>query len=155
MSQFETEGAEPPRRTRRRHAPKRRGPGPLWMIGSAAIVVIGVLAAVTSLDSGPVRRPGPAVDGGQPGMPALIQQDHGDGGEGSGQDDGQGDAAGAVISPSATATATPSGTATASPSAPATAKGGTTASPSAPAPSSTTGRPGRSGSAPGNKKKQR
>lgn len=131
------------------------------MIGSGAVVVVGVLAAVTALDSGPTGR-APAVDGGHPGMPALIQP--GAGATGEAED-------GAPTSPG-----DPSGTASGSPTAPAgtTATGSTPAGPTpSGAPSSatpsagTTGtgagsgsagstqHPGKSGSAPGVTKKPR
>ncbi|MFI8961140.1 hypothetical protein ACIGO8_03410 [Streptomyces sp. NPDC053493] len=150
MSQYDTGGSEPPRR-RRRHASGRR-PGPLWMIGSGAVVLLGVLAAVTALDSGPAGR-APALDDGHPGMPALIQP-------GPGGDDGSADGpatpggrpSGSASGPApadGSATATPSGPASAAPSAPA-----GTASPSPTAGSSADpGHPGKSGSAPGKVRK--
>ncbi|MEV5973874.1 hypothetical protein [Streptomyces sp. NPDC051921] len=148
MSQYDTGGAELPR-SHRRHASKRRGPGPLWMVGSGAVVVIGVLAAVAGLDSGPAGR-SPAVDDGHPGMPALIQRDEGatDGAseEASG---GGGDSGGPAPS---THPAGPSGSATA-PTAPATT--GTATPGGEPTATSEGQHPGRSGSAPGNQKKPR
>ncbi|WMX45311.1 hypothetical protein [Streptomyces roseicoloratus] len=158
MSPNETEGAEPSRR-RRRHASKRRGPGPLWIAGSGAVVVCGILAAFAALDGGPASggAGGPAPDeGGRPGMPALIQRDAGSPGE----DDGAGDG-GPATGPSASdGSASPSATA-----------GGSTAPSAGPTPSdganrpgpaasgsataSPSGRPGNSGQAPGIQRKQR
>ncbi|MFB7867668.1 hypothetical protein [Streptomyces sp. NPDC056069] len=144
MSQYDTGGAEPPR-SRRRHASKRRGPGPLWMIGSGAVVVVGVLAAMTSLDSGPAGR-APAVNDGHPGMPSLIQRDEG-------AADGHAESA----PPSAPAhPARPSGAAGTAPVP--TAPAPSTAASGGPAPTTTPTwqqYPGKSGSAPGAKKKPR
>ncbi|MFG3346588.1 hypothetical protein ACGF1Z_16170 [Streptomyces sp. NPDC048018] len=143
MSQYDTGGAEPPR-SRRRHASKRRGPGPLWTIGSGAVVVIGVLAAMTSLDSGPAG-PAPAVDEGHPGMPALIQRDEG-------APDGDGESPG----PTASAhPARPSGAASTAPAPTAAAPAAATSTGATPTTSPSPQHPGRSGSAPGAKKKQR
>ncbi|MFD0370365.1 hypothetical protein [Streptomyces sp. NPDC059071] len=150
MSPNET-GAEP---SRRRHASKRRGPGPLWIIGSGAVVVCGVLAAFAALDGGPASGGGGlGPDESRPGMPALIQRDAGSSGE---DDDGSPgadpSASGGSASPSATASGTADPSASPTPSggasrpAPA-ASGSGTASPS--------GRPGYSDQAPGIQKKPR
>ncbi|MFF5974125.1 hypothetical protein ACFY7C_21640 [Streptomyces sp. NPDC012769] len=150
MSQYETGGAEPPRR--RRHATKRRGPGPLWMIGSGAVVVVGVLAAVTALDSGPAGR-APAVDDGHPGMPALIRPEAG---AGDGADDGT--PTSAVVDPSRSASGSPTAQVTPTPTA---TTGPSGATPSGTPSTGTTGatgsaqHPGKSGSAPGVTKKPR
>ncbi|MER7518527.1 hypothetical protein [Streptomyces sp. NPDC126499] len=149
MSQFPAGAAEPPRR--RRHATKRRGPGPLWMIGSGAVVVVGVLAAVTALDSGPAGR-APAVDDGHPGMPALIQPDAGTPDE---------EASGTPAAPAPGPSRRASGSPTAAPAATATATSGPTptgTAPSGPRATATAGsdqHPGKSGSAPGVAKKPR
>lgn len=164
VSQYDTGGGEPPRRRRgegreqgretgrergrRRHATKRRGPGPLWVIGSGAVVAVGVLAAVGSLGSGPAPRPPAVDDGGRPGMPALIKQDRA---PSPGKEPGT--ATPSAPPPGATgtarpATARPSATA-AVPSSPAAVPPGATAT--APA----TQYPGKSGSAPGIRKKRR
>ncbi|MFI8825975.1 hypothetical protein [Streptomyces sp. NPDC053431] len=142
MSHYDTGDAEPPR-ARRRHAPKRRGPGPLWMIGSGVVVLAGVLAAVTALDSGPAGR-APAVDGGQPGMPALIQRDGSSDQDSAGAEESGGPTAPSTQPSGATGTASATTSATASASATATAA---TATPSAE-------RPGKSGIAPGKKKRE-
>ncbi|MCX2184979.1 hypothetical protein KV205_31290 [Streptomyces sp. SKN60] len=151
-------GAEPPRRAR--HASKRRGPGPLWILGSGALVAAGVLSAMAALDSGPggaAPRGGPAVDDGRPGMPALIQPDRSGAGDdsGDGNGDGDGDGDGRSASPGATSSgsASPS-VGTASPTGPTPSAGAT----GAPTPTASGGAsyfPGKSGVAPGAKKKQR
>ncbi|MFB9555513.1 hypothetical protein [Streptomyces roseoviridis] len=150
MSQYNAGGAEPPRR--RRHATGRRGPGPLWMIGSGAVVVIGVLAAVTALDSGPAGR-APAVDDGHPGMPALIQPD-----AGATDDETSGTPTAPANSPSRPASGSPTAT-PATPAASATSGAAPArTTPSATPSAGTTGsgqHPGKSGSAPGVAKKPR
>ncbi|MFF6773646.1 hypothetical protein ACFY8W_08780 [Streptomyces sp. NPDC012637] len=151
MSPNETGGAEPSRR--RRHASKRRGPGPLWIAGSGAVVACGVLAAFAALDGGPVSGGGgPGPDEGRPGMPALIQRDAGSsGGDGDGGPTADPSASGGSASPSATA-------GTAGPSAGPTPSGGATSPGPAPSGSGTaspSGRPGYSDQAPGIQKKPR
>ncbi|WP_370414630.1 hypothetical protein [Streptomyces fradiae] len=149
---YDAGGAEPPRRAR--HASKRRGPGPLWILGSGALVAAGVLSAMAALDSGPGGtgpRGGPAVDEGRPGMPALIQPDR----SGAGDDSGDGDGDGRSASPGATSSGSASPSAgTASPTGPTPSAGAT----GAPTPTASGGAsyfPGKSGAAPGTKKKQR
>lgn len=119
------------------------------MIGSGAVVVAGVLAAVVSLgprDTAPQRRaPLGEEGGGRPGMPALIRQNRTPGPD-TAPSPG---APAAVPSPTATLTARPP---TAPPTASATAS---TTAPAAPAATAAPSRrPGKSGSAPGIRRKQ-
>ncbi|MFE0648845.1 hypothetical protein ACFVZH_09695 [Streptomyces sp. NPDC059534] len=72
MSQHDP-GAAGPRRGRRRHAPARRGRGPVWLIAAGGVGLLGLGAALFSGGSGP--RGGSPADGGPGGPPALIQGD--------------------------------------------------------------------------------
>ncbi|MFF9195170.1 hypothetical protein ACF09L_08185 [Streptomyces sp. NPDC014779] len=147
-------GAEPPRRAR--HASRRRRPGLLWIIGSGAFVAAGVLSAMAALDSGPGGEApgGPGLDDGRPAMPALIQPDRS--GDEDDAQDGDGDADGRTGSSGATpgASASPSAS-TASPTGPPSSSAGATGTPTPTASVDSGYAPGKSGTAPGNKKKQR
>ncbi|MGW6392782.1 hypothetical protein ACWFR1_20230 [Streptomyces sp. NPDC055103] len=136
MSQHES-GAAGPRRDRRRHAPARRGRGPVWLIAVGGVTVLGAAVALLSGGSGTKGGTG-SPDGGSDGPPALIQPDPADpsaSGDGQGRSSGPSDAGsggagegapsgspGESASPSTPAgdeepTAAPSGSGTAAPDA--------------------------------------
>ncbi|MFF9848932.1 hypothetical protein [Streptomyces litmocidini] len=76
-------GAAGPRRGRRRHAPARRGRGPVWLIAGGGVTVLGLAAALLAGGlgkSGGTRSP---VDDGTDGPPAMIQADPSDGTSGT------------------------------------------------------------------------
>ncbi|MET8506047.1 hypothetical protein ABZV60_15500 [Streptomyces sp. NPDC004787] len=148
-------GAEPPRRAR--HASRRRRPGLLWIIGSGAFVAAGVLSAMAALDSGPGGEApggGPGLDDGRPAMPALIQPDR------SGDEDDAQNGGGNAVGRTGTSGSTPDASAspsasTATPTGPPSSSAGATGTPTPTASDGDPYAPGKSGTAPGNKKKQR
>ncbi|MFC8274469.1 hypothetical protein ACFUJR_18455 [Streptomyces sp. NPDC057271] len=136
---------------RRRHATKRRRPGPRRLLAGAGIVGLGLLAAVVSgaFRSGQTGG-APTGDDGRPGMPSLIQADP--------SGDGEAGATGtpAPSSSAAPGSASPSVSASASASASARESASATgaAAPPATGDSGSDG-PGKSGSAPGQTKRPR
>ncbi|MFF8603680.1 hypothetical protein ACF065_30115 [Streptomyces sp. NPDC015232] len=146
-------GVEPPRRAR--HASRRRRPGLLWIIGSGAFVAAGVLSAMAALDSGPGGEApggGPGLDDGRPAMPALIQPDRS--GDEDDARDGDADGRSGASGNTPDASASPSASTTSPTGLPSSSAGAT----GTPTPTASEGdpyAPGKSGTAPGNKKKQR
>ncbi|MER7533278.1 hypothetical protein ABTX77_00635 [Streptomyces sp. NPDC097704] len=68
-------GAAGPRRARRRHAPARRGRGPVWLIAGGGVTVLGLAAALLAGGLGKSGGTRPPVDDGADGPPAMIQAD--------------------------------------------------------------------------------
>ncbi|MFF9911980.1 hypothetical protein [Streptomyces sp. NPDC013457] len=139
---------------RRRHATKRRTPGPRRLLAGAGVVGVGLLVAVVSgaFRSGQTGG-APAVDDGRPGMPSLIRADPSGDGEES-------DATGtpSASSSAAARSASESPSASAATSASASVPGSSSAT-EAPGPTATggsgSGKPGKSGGAPGQTKRPR
>ncbi|MFD9031732.1 hypothetical protein ACFVZW_11375 [Streptomyces sp. NPDC059567] len=151
MSHQDDRAAGAPGR-RRRHATARRAPWAGRLLAGGGVVALGVLVAVVSgaFRSGQTGGT-PTGDDGRPGLPALIQADpSGDGAEagatGTPAPSASKPSGSASSSASAEARPSASGTATAS----ATATDGTSGGSPA---GSTSGKPGKSGSAPGQQKR--
>ncbi|MFE5966319.1 hypothetical protein [Streptomyces sp. NPDC056463] len=138
---------------RRRHATKRRAPGPRRLLAGAGVVGVGLLVAVVSgaFRSGQTGG-APTGDDGRPGMPSLIQADP----SGDGEADGTGTQAPSSSDAPRSASASPSASPTAAASASVRASTSATeaASPTATGGSGSDG-PGKSGSAPGQTKRPR
>ncbi|MGW0120116.1 hypothetical protein [Streptomyces sp. NPDC003327] len=146
-------GAADQRRGRRRHAPQRRGRGPVWLVALGGVAVLGITATLLTGGSRPGADPNPPADGGSAGLPRLIQPEP-DADETSGTPR-PADAAGGTGAPSASSsgTATPgttaSGTPTGAPSATETtapSDGGTDGGDAADAPDATADPEGSDGS---------
>ncbi|MGW2016358.1 hypothetical protein [Streptomyces sp. NPDC001927] len=134
---------------RRRHATKRRAPGPRRLLAGAGVVGIGLLVAVVSgaFRSGQTGG-APTGDDGRPGLPSLIQADP--------SVDAEPDATGTPAPSSSAAPRSASAPASASASASVRASASATdaAAPTATGDSGSDG-PGKSGAAPGKTKRPR